>query len=132
MADIKPPAKNPCGSCPYRKDVPSGIWDPSEYEKLREYDRPTQEQPIGVFLCHRQDGRACAGWVGVHDMDESLGIRLACSMGGIDDVEPFVTYETDTPLFGSGIEAAAHGMKDIKNPGPDAQRVMDKMRRQSE
>ena len=42
------PAKNPCGSCPYRKDVPSGVWAVSEYLKLVEYDRPTGEQPVHV------------------------------------------------------------------------------------
>lgn len=129
---ILPPASKPCGSCPYRKDVPSGVWDPSEYEKLLEYDRDTHEQPTGVFLCHRQDGRACAGWVGVHDMENSLGLRLACSMGGVEDAEPFFDYETETPLFDSGTEAAEHGMKEIANPGPDAQRVMDKLKRRSE
>ena len=26
----------PCSSCPYRKDVPSGVWAHHEYEKLRD------------------------------------------------------------------------------------------------
>jgi hypothetical protein len=43
--------------------VPSGAWVAEEYAKLPAYDRPTGEQPAGLFLCHQQDGRACAGWV---------------------------------------------------------------------
>ena len=29
----------PCASCPYRCDVPSGVWHPDEYAKLEVYDR---------------------------------------------------------------------------------------------
>lgn len=125
--NIRPPAANPCGSCPYRLDVPSGVWDLSEYEKLPLYDLPTYEQPPGVFLCHQQDGRACAGWAGCHDMEESLGLRLAASMGVIKDVEEFYVYTTPTPLWDSGAEAAAHGAKDVEAPDAAAQKVIDKL-----
>lgn len=30
---LKPP-KVPCGTCPYRRDVPAGIWHGEEYAKL--------------------------------------------------------------------------------------------------
>ena len=73
---MKAPAKNPCGSCPYRRDVPSGVWDESEYHKLPEFDKPTAEQPPRVFMCHQDNDRLCAGWVACHDMDESLGFRI--------------------------------------------------------
>jgi len=127
MKKVDPPAANPCGSCPYRRDVPSGVWEIEEYEKLPQYDNPTAEQPTAVFLCHQQNGRACAGWAGCHDMGESLGLRLACSMGAIEDPEPFFDFETSTPLWDSGAEAAAHGVEDVVAPGPDAQRVIDKL-----
>lgn len=127
----KPPAARPCGSCPYRCDVPSGIWALDEYAKLPEYDRPTGEQPIGVFVCHRQDGRACAGWVAVHDMDHCLAVRLGAATGTIADPEAFLAYETDVPLFGSGLEAARHGVEAINDPGPEARRVMDKLREEA-
>lgn len=86
---------------------------------------------MSVFLCHRQDGRACAGWVGVHDMDHCLGIRMAGSMGLLEEPEAFLDYETDTPLWGSGTEAAEHGMKEVAEPGTEAQRVIDKLRKAS-
>jgi hypothetical protein len=125
--DIRPPADRPCGSCPYRRDVPSGVWAEEEYEKLPAYDGETFEQPIGVFHCHRQDGRACAGWVAVHDMYESLALRLASAEGRVD-VDGFLDYETDVPLFGSGAEAAEHGLRDLEEPDADARRVMKKLR----
>lgn len=126
---IHPPAKNPCGSCPYRCDVPSGVWAAEEYEKLPLYDLPTQEQPMAAFACHQQDGRACAGWVATHDMAQSLSIRMGLSFGTIDpaDADAFIEYTTPTPLFASGAEAAEHGMRDIKDPGEKAKRVVTKL-----
>lgn len=123
----KPPAPNPCGSCPYRRDVPSGVWELEEYLKLPPYDNPTSEQPPAVFMCHRQDGHICAGWAGCHDMDENLGLRLGASMGTVEDPEAVRTYETTTELFASGAEAAAYGMDEIRNPGPEARRIMRKL-----
>lgn len=122
---IDPPAPNPCGSCPYRRDVPSGLWEASEYRKLPEYDRDTYDQPPSMFLCHQQDGKACAGWCGVHDMNDSLGLRLAQSMGMVEDPQPFFDYETDTPLFKTGAEAARHGMTEIADPSPKAKKKID-------
>jgi hypothetical protein len=127
--EVHPPAASPCGSCPYRRDVPSGIWSVDEYAKLPAYDAPTGEQPIGVFHCHRQDGRVCAGWAGCHDMQESLAVRIAALDGRLD-ADELLDYETTTPLFDSGAEAALHGMKDIADPGPEARRVMEKLRAQ--
>ncbi len=130
MKPVLPPA-TPCGSCPYRRDVPSGVWHETEYDKLPEYDNPTQEQPVGVFLCHQQNGRLCAGWVAVHDMSESLALRLACSLGMISesDTEAVLNYRTTVPLFGSGAEAAEHGKKEIDRPGDKAVRTMSKIGR---
>lgn len=128
---ILPPAPNPCGSCPYRRDVPSGVWAADEYDKLPGYDRPTGEQPTGVFLCHRQDGRLCAGWCGTHDMNEALSIRLAAFAGQLDpaDVDQVLDYQTPVPLFASGAEAAAHGLADLEQPGQRAVRVIKKLDR---
>lgn len=127
MTPTLPPAARPCGSCPYRRDVPSGVWDASEYAKLPRYDLPTGEQPIGVFLCHRQDGRACAGWCAVHDMDECLALRFAAAEGTVTDYEALRDYETDVPLFASGAEAAQHGLREIAAPGPEARRLQQRI-----
>ncbi len=129
---IQPPAPNPCGSCPYRRDVPSGVWEVDEYEKLVQYDADTGAQPLGVFLCHRQDGRACAGWVATHDMDNSLALRMASSMGIVSEPEAFINYKTSTPTFDSGTHAAEHGMKNIRSPDSDARKIIDKLTKDRE
>jgi hypothetical protein len=122
------PAKYPCASCPYRRDVASGVWSPEEYAKLPPYDNATWGQPPGAFFCHQQNGRLCAGWVGCHDMQESLGMRLAVSTGlSIEDYEAALSYTSPVPLFDSGAEAAAHGMAEVPAPGPKAQRTIRKI-----
>ena len=133
---IQPPAKKPCPGCPYREDVPSGVWHEDEYDKLRTYDRPTGEQPPGLFQCHlldRDDPRArvCAGWAGCHDMDESLGLRIGYASGDVtlETAEAIVAYESPVPLFASGTEAAEHGMREILNPGPEAVELIRKIER---
>lgn len=125
------PAPRPCGSCPYRRDVPAGVWAPEEYEKLPPYDGETWEQPMAAFFCHQQDGRLCAGWVAVHDMQESMGLRMAAATGAIapEDVEAALDYETDAPLFASGTEAALHGLAGVEHPTATAIRLIARLER---
>lgn len=131
MSKVKPPQKRPCGSCPYRKDVPSGVWDASEYMKLPGFDLPTFDQPQGVFLCHQQDGHLCAGWCGTHDMTQNLGLRLAAIKGSLtpEEVEEVMDYVSPVPLFESGSEAAMHGLADIEQPDERAQTVVKNLLR---
>jgi hypothetical protein len=125
------PAKRPCGSCPYRCDVPSGVWDSSEYEKLPAYDAETALQPAAMFYCHQQDGRLCAGYVAVHDMDHSLALRLAAITGQLspEEVLAVCAYSTDVPLHPSGAAAAQHGLADVESPSEEACRVVAKVER---
>jgi hypothetical protein len=128
------PAIYPCASCPYRRDVPSGVWAAHEYEKLPEYDGETFEQPPRAFFCHQDNGRLCAGWVGCHNMEESLGLRLAAA-GDLIDGESYqiaLTYQSPVPLFDSGAEAAAHGLADLDSPTAAAVRTMKKLVRSRE
>lgn len=101
---------SPCPSCPYRRDVPSGIWAPSEYAKLPLYDLSTEEQAeVGAFApfyCHATPDFLCAGWAGCHDMAENLAMRLHHRT-----IDPAVyDYVSPVPLFSSGAQAAAHGI----------------------
>lgn len=129
------PAKRPCGSCPYRRDVPSGVWNESEYAKLPRYDGTTSEQmaagALTAFACHQQNGRLCAGWVGCHDMNESLGLRMAVRIGTVspEGWEDAMDYVSPVPLFASGAEAAAHGMAEVEEPGVHARRTIDRLER---
>lgn len=133
MSDpVRAPRPAPCGSCPYRRDVPSGVWAEEEYEILPRYDAETFDQPPAVFMCHQQDGHLCAGWVGCHDMEESMGLRLLARMGeriSDDDLEATYAYVSPVPLFASGTEAASHGLAEVEEPSPRAGRVIQKLRR---
>ena len=132
---IRPPAPRPCDSCPYRRDVPSGVWAPEEYEKLRRYDLPTMDQPLGVFLCHQYSADAvdppvCAGWAGCHDRDELLALRFAALLGmPAQTVEAIRDYRSPVPLFESGCAAADHGERDIDCPGGAPAAAMVKITR---
>ena len=121
--------KRPCPSCPYRRDVPSGIWDEEEYAKLPRFDGDTPEQLMAgataPFRCHSAPENLCAGWVGCHDMDNSLAVRMTRR-----DIDPAVfEYTSPVPLFASGAEAAEHGMRDLPEPGPDAASKIAALRR---
>lgn len=122
------PAKAPCKSCPYRTDVPSGVWHADEYAKLPQYDGDMGEQVMkgghALFMCHQRDGCLCAGWVGTHGPHELIALRLhRVAPETFDFVSP-------VPLFASGAEACAHGMKEIDAPGAKANRVMARLQRQ--
>jgi hypothetical protein len=127
------PAKAPCKTCPYRRDVPSGVWAEEEYAKLPAYDGSTGEQALagaaGLFMCHQQDGCLCAGWVGCHDMQESLAVRLGIGAGLLseEDVDALLDYESPVPLFASGTAAAAHGMAEFDHPGADAVKAIRRL-----
>lgn len=119
------PSPAPCGTCPYRRDVPSGVWAAEEYAKLPGYDGSTTEQflngAIGLFFCHQNDGHLCAGWVGCHDMGEAASVRF-------NPVDPATfDYQSPVPLFASGAEAAAHGLAEIDEPSEAARHAMRKL-----
>lgn len=121
------PRKNPCASCPYRKNVPSGIWDESEYQKLPLYDGEIFEQGAdAVFMCHQQDGCVCSGWLGHReDPTDLLAVRLGLSFKHLDP--SCADYTTDVPLFSSGEEAAEHGLTQLYYPGKAAQKTIKKI-----
>lgn len=119
------PGKAPCGTCPYRRDVPPGIWSADEYAKLPGYDGSTGDQilagAIGLFMCHQNPGKLCSGWVGCHDMRHAAALRF-------NPVHPSTyDYASPVPLFSSGMEAARHGLAGIKNPGLAACRAIQKL-----
>jgi hypothetical protein len=107
------------------------VWAAEEYDKLPRFDGPTHDQPFGAFFCHRQDGRLCAGWVGCHDMQESLGLRITLSHGLIDesDYRAALDYVSPIALWESGAQAAAHGKAELYSPGSKARDTIDKLER---
>ena len=108
-----------CSACPYRRDVPSGVWSAAEYDKLTEYDGPIYQQSPTAFSCHATPEHLCHGWAVVHGSGdkELLGLRILSLMEG----EPIeVPPPGSVPLFDSGAEAAAHGKRDIEHPSDEA------------
>lgn len=120
-------AENPCESCPYRRDVPSGIWHESEYEKLRAYDSDGFDRPLAAFLCHHspdmKQQAACRGWLTVHR--ETVAVRIAMMTGQVTPDEVYT--EVSAPLFASGNEAADAGIKGVKRPKAKARKVIDRL-----
>lgn len=113
----------PCAYCPYRADVPSGVWHEEEYRKLAAYDAATYAQPRAPFMCHEKSGCICSGWAQVHENRpgcELLALRLAEIRHG-----RIVLPAATVPLFASGTEAATHGMRDIDTPSANALRAQD-------
>jgi len=123
MSALPKPPKVPCGTCPYRTDVPSGVWAAEEYAKLPDYDGDIGDQvtkgAFGLFMCHQKDGCLCGGWLKAHGPGNLLALRLT-------PVDPSVwDYDPPTEVWGSGAEAAAHGVRDIEAPSPEAKRKID-------
>ncbi|MFJ1879047.1 DUF6283 family protein [Streptomyces chartreusis] len=135
VSSLRAPAPRPCESCPYRRDVPSGIWAEAEYDKLPRYDADTAHQPPQLFQCHQHDAgsgtaRVCGGWAACHGPD-LLAPRIALIEERIDPAtfQAITEYTSPVPLFATGAEAAAHGRKDIDLPGKDAENAMNKISR---
>lgn len=126
MSEAVRPA--PCSACPYRRDVPSGVWAREEYEKLRAYDGKTWEQPPAAFLCHEAPGSFCHGWAVVHSTRGHEHELLALRIRGVPiDAVP----APGVLLFGSGCEAADHGLRDVARPSTAAVETGERLLRKS-
>ncbi len=121
MKDIR---NDPCSACPYRIDVPSGVWSEHEYAKLREYDEITPNQPYAAFSCHATPEKICSGWAIVHSNRGHENELLALRILGINKVPV-----TKVPLFASGTEAADWGERDIEDPSDEAKEAAMKLLR---
>lgn len=109
----------PCTFCPYRADVPSGIWSTGDYAKLPPYDALTHEQPVATFQCHATPEFYCHGWAVVHSNRGHQFELLALRIWHAEIPKAAVA------LFASGTEAAAHGLRNLKQPARKARQAMD-------
>ena len=130
--------KSPCKSCPYRKDVPSGVWDASEYKKLLDYDDPIEAPGLDRIMarlkrfdCHQRNGKLCAGWVGCHGAQNLVAINMAMSMGATVDPKLW-DYKSPVPLWESGKAAHDHGMKKIMRPLKAAKDMIGRLMKKRE
>lgn len=121
MSEIR---SNPCSACPYRCDVPSGVWAADEYDKLRSYDNPTGDQPFAVFACHATPEHLCNGWAVVHSNRGHEYDLLALRLHGDPPIP-----ETTVELWASGNIAADHGQADIAHPTVEARQTAARLTR---
>lgn len=99
-------AASPCGTCPYRRSTPPGIWDRTEYDNLRRQDA----QPFGsVFGCHLKDGSLCRGYLADQKRRGVPGLRLRMSLMTNPEAAAALEAvdETDPDLYGSIEEMCA-------------------------
>lgn len=108
---------NPCSTCPYRRDVPSGIWDREEYEKLPQWDH--EMAFAGTFLCHTDPAAICRGWMEVHE--RNMSVRLA--MFRVEWTEAN-RKPTKIPLYRSGLAAMRAGLRALARPSGDAKKAI--------
>ncbi len=64
---------SPCANCPYRKDAPLAHWAQEEFEKVLNAET---EMMGAVFMCHKQNGSACIGFVMNQDERDFPSIAL--------------------------------------------------------
>jgi hypothetical protein len=81
-------------------------------------------QDPSLFLCHQQDGKLCAGWVGCHG-GQLLALRLHSIAGSVDWA--VFDYRSPVALFSSGAEARDHGLSGVTEPGARAVRAIAKL-----
>ena len=124
MPDVR---AKPCLACPYRLDVPSGVWSWSEYEKLRAYDNITPEQPFEAFSCHATPDQICNGWAVCHTSRGNEHDLLSMRIIGYPAIPP-----AKVPLHPSGNAAADFGQRDIEDPSDEAMEVVDKLMQRHE
>ena len=113
----------PCTACPYRRDVPSGLWASHEYDKLRGYDKPTGEQPFESFACHATPDHLCHGWAVVHTSRGHEYDLLALRVFHPGETIP----PSGVPLFASGNDAADWGQQDVDGPSVEAVQAIDRL-----
>lgn len=102
----------PCRFCPYRKDVPAGIWHPGDYKRLPAYDRRTAEQPEAAFACHKRPEQMCGGWAH-HANYDTLALTILVIVRRRFTAEQghqISAYSSPVPVFDSHTAAAEHGL----------------------
>lgn len=125
-------APEPCVTCPYRAEAPSGVWAATEYAKLPDYDAPTWAQPPALFMCHSGDATTtlCRGWVDVHHHRAEADRDLLALRMHADRIDwDTIARPCSTPLLESGSAAAEHGLRDLDHPEADAVVAMAKVQR---
>src|ERR1700755_2439595 len=91
--------KRPCRSCPYRKDAPVKLWAEDEFDKVL----AGEADLLGsVFLCHRNHGGVCVGFLMDQDKRGHPSIALRISLIRHDVTRAYLdSLNSPTPLYPS-------------------------------
>lgn len=96
---MKSDLREPCQSCPYRKDTPTMLWHRSEFENLLRQD--ANELGGHVFGCHKfrkqpsEEHRYCVGWLLDQQRRGYPSIQLRLSLIKDADLQKAVTQIGD-------------------------------------
>lgn len=108
----------PCGSCPYRTDVPTAHWAREEFADLLK----TERDPLGrVYGCHKKNGSICVGWLMNQDGRgfPSIALRMALSAHGVTR-EYLDRLKSPAPLYESVEEMVRANFPELLEEGePD-------------
>lgn len=87
----------PCGNCPYRTDAPLKHWHKEEFRKVVESEA---DYMGSTFLCHKQNGSMCIGWLMKQDERNlpSLMLRISLSKHNVTR-EYLDSLHTPKPLY---------------------------------
>ena len=82
---------------------------------------------LASFHCHQENATgvqtACRGWAST--ARNSIAMRLAV-LGGVIDIND-VPEDPESDYYGSGAEACAAGLRDIKDVGEEGQEMISRL-----
>lgn len=104
--------KEPCPQCPWRKDVPTGVFPPKAFQT----SAPTAyDAAMSTFACHMSGAKmpaTCAGFLMRH-AENNLGVRLGLAK---DRIELERVTDGGLPLYESYREMAIANGVDPDDP----------------
>lgn len=87
----------PCGNCPYRTDAPVKHWHKEEFKHLLEMEN---DQMGTTYLCHKNNGSICVGWLMKQDENRLPSIMLRISLSKHNVTREYLdSLHSPAPLF---------------------------------
>ena len=108
----------PCGSCPYLRSTPVGLWDHAEFDNLREQDADPMAGK--TFGCHLRDGSLCRGWLADQKRRGIPSIRLRLMLCANEEARvAFAAVDEKDPDLYANIEEMCEANQGVEFPAHD-------------
>lgn len=108
----------PCGSCPYLRSTPVGLWDQAEFDNLRKQDADPMAGK--TFGCHLRDGSLCRGWLADQKRRGVPSIRLRLALCFDERAgETFSAVDEKDPDLYASIEEMCEANQGAEFPAHD-------------